>query len=338
MYKRTYHPLIPLFYVKGLLDHKVVTEIPKRTLQHWNKQKEKQYDLQHIVHPFLDELEDIQKILQQRQLRKTMKFILYLSNGYQKVLNQIHSSKKIVGQNAEFIVNSINKIVEISGITVKRACQFYGVSSDWYYREKRKINCPINIFKSCFKRHPNQLTLKETMAIQKLVTTPENFGKPIITLYYFALRNHIVSCAKTTFYKYVNFFGYQKPKKPKIPPRKGVIASRVFEWLHVDITLVPTLHDGMQKVAFVKDNFSKAILHYASVSKNADSKFITQLFKETFAKFNLYDATKPNTILTDGGSENKGEFSTWVNHFNAPPVVSKITARTNDFPLSNSMS
>lgn len=100
---------------------------------------------------------------------------------------------------------------------------------------------------------------------------------------------------------------------------------------------MPTLEDGMQKIAFVKDNFSKAILHYASVSEKADSKFITKLFEEAFLKFNLNNAKKPINILTDGGSENKGTFSTWVNHFNAPPMVSKITARTNDFPSSNSM-
>ncbi len=52
----------------------------------------------------------------------------------------------------------------------------------------------------------------------------------------------------------------------------------------------------------------------------------------------MYKQTKPIKILTDGGPENKGAFTTWVNHFNAPPIVTKITARTTDFPLSNSMS
>lgn len=147
-----------------------------------------------------------------------------------------------------------------------------------------------------------------------------------------------MSCGKSTFSKYAKALGYKKPNKPKIPPRKGVRATRIFEWLHVDITLVPTLEHGMQKVAFVKDNFSKAILHWASVSEKADSKFITKLFKEAFEMNHLNNVHQPINILTDGGSENKGAFTTWVNHFNAPPVVTKITARTIDFPLSNSMS
>jgi len=337
MYKRNYHPLIPLLYTKGILDKNQLSDIPKRTLQHWNKHKNKQYDFENLVSPYLNELENIQKIYQQKQLKKTMKFILHLSDGYQKVLQNIHRSKRVVKQNKSFIMTAIHQIITTSGISTKRACKFYGVSSDWYYREKRKINCSLHIFKNCFKQHPNQLTFKEIIAIEKLVTNAEHYGKTKTTLYYFAMRNKLVFCAKSTFSKYASVLGYQQPKKPKLLAKKGVRADRIFEWLHVDITLVPTLEEGMQKVAFIKDNFSKAILHYGSVSEKADSKFITKLFKETFLKFNLNDVKKPIHILTDGGSENKGAFSTWVNHFNAPPEVSKITARTYDFPLSNSM-
>ena len=42
-------------------------------------------------------------------------------------------------------------------------------------------------------------------------------------------------------------------------------------------------------------------------------------------------------ILSDGGSENKGTFTEWLNLIQAPPVVRKLTARTEEFPHSNSM-
>lgn len=336
-YKRNYHPLIPLFYSKGMLSKQQLNEIPKRTIQHWNKNKDKQYDFNDWVRPFTENIENIQKTYERKQLKKVMQFVIKISDGYHHILNEINGSKKVLKDNASQILASIDAIISQSHVKIKRACKFYGVSSDWYYREKRKINCSLNIFNKCFKQHPNQLTFKETNAIERLMKDPKHFGKTKVTLYYHALRNELVSCGKSTFSKYAKALGYKKPKKPKIPPREGVCATRIFEWLHVDITLVPTLEDGMQKVAFVKDNFSKAILHYASVSEKADSKFITKLFKEAFEKHNLNNITKPINILTDSGSENKGDFTTWVNHFNSPPVVSKITARTNDFPLSNSM-
>lgn len=244
-YKRNYHPLIPLFYSKGMLNKHQVQQIPMRTRQHWNKNNNKQYDFDHWIKPFTEHIEDVQKIYERTQLKKTMQFVIRVSDGYHHILNQISGNKKIVKQNATHVVNAIDQIVSLSNIKVKRACKFYGVSSDWYYREKRKINCSLNIFNTCFKQHPNQLTFEEANTIQRLIKDPKHFGKTKVTLYYYALRNGLVSCAKSTFSKYAKALGYQKPKKPKIPPRKGVSANRVFEWLHVDITLVPTLKDGM---------------------------------------------------------------------------------------------
>jgi hypothetical protein len=94
----------------------------------------------------------------------------------------------------------------------------------------------------------------------------------------------------------------------------------------------------MQKVAFVKDNFSKAILHYGSTDKKAGSIFIRDLFIETFKKYNLMSFTEDIHILSDKGSENKGFFTEWIDSLDAPPLVKKITAKSDGFPFSNSMS
>ena len=86
---------------------------------------------------------DIQKTYERIHLKKMMQFMIKVSDGYQNVLKQVNGNKKIVKQNAGHIVKSINEIVSLSKIKVKRACKFYGVSSDWYYREKRKVNCSL---------------------------------------------------------------------------------------------------------------------------------------------------------------------------------------------------
>ncbi len=148
----------------------------------------------------------------------------------------------------------------------------------------------------------------------------------------------VLFCGKSTFNKYALVLGYQKPKKKVKVKKEGLRASYPFQWLHVDVTFVPTLYEGMQKIAFIKDNFSRAILHYASTDEKADSQWITELFEETFQKYDLYQLEKPMHILSDGGSENKGKLLEWVGHIHAPPVVKKITARTEAFPQSNSMS
>lgn len=125
---------------------------------------------------------------------------------------------------------------------------------------------------------------------------------------------------------------YKKVKRT-VKPQKEFRASRIFEWLHVDITNVPTIEDGIQKVAFVKDNFSKAILHYSSIEGKAGSVFIANLFQETFEKYKLFEASKPINILSDGGSENKGQFLSWIKGVKAPPQINKLTAKTLEFPF-----
>ena len=321
-----------------MLDQEQLSHITANTRKNWNKFKHKHYDCEEWVKPFLENFEDIKQIYMKEYLRKTIMILLTVSNGYSTILSSITKSKKLLQGNSEAIVNSINKLVTVSGIKVSRACTFYGVSKDWFYREKNKLHCSVSTFKRCFKQHPNQLTIKEVSIIEQVILDPNNFGKTKTTIYYQALRKGVLYCAKSTFYKYATALGYQKPKYKKKRFKKGLRASRVFEWLHVDITLVPTLEGGMQKVAFVKDNYSKAILHYKSTNEKAGSEFIAALFQETFEKYDLFNQPSPINILSDGGSENKGQFISWIKHIKAPPVVNKITARTDEFPFSNSMS
>lgn len=337
-YKRNYHPLIILFYAYGMLDKEQLSSIPKNTRNNWNKFKHENYDLDDWVKPFLVQFEDIKTIYMRMHLRKTMVLLLQISNGFHEVLSSITKNKTFLKNNANTIVSSIDRLTNVSQLKIDRICDFYGVTKNWYYKEKRKLKCAVSPFKLCYKQHPNQLTIKEVAAIERIVFDPENYGKPKTTMYYKTLRENVIYCAKSTFCKYATALGYQRPKHKKTITTKGFRASRVFEWLHVDITCVPTLEDGMQKVAFVKDNFSKCLLHYKATSGKAGSHFITELFKETFDKYNLYDKTLPIHILSDGGPENKGELLSWIKHIEAPPMVSKITARTQEFPFSNSMS
>ncbi|WP_405610849.1 hypothetical protein [Polaribacter sp. Asnod1-A03] len=230
------------------------------------------------------------------------------------MLGELAHNKKLLKLHASNIVNSVEHLAHLSKVSVVSACKYYGISKDWYYTQKRKIVCSLSTFKKCYKQHPNQLAVNEVVAIENLVTDPANYGKTKVTLYYYAMRNGLIFCGKSTFNKYASALGYIKVKRFRYPIKKGLRASRVFEWLHIDITNVNTVEDGIQKVAFVKDNFSKGILHYSSTSGKAGSEFIKNLFAETFLKYNLLNAIKPINILSDGGSENKGELLTWIDN------------------------
>ena len=185
----------------------------------------------------------------------------------------------------------------ISKLSAKKVCKIFGVSSDWYYRHKNQLQCKKSLLGKCFKEHPNQLTIQEVIEIENLLSDPENQNRNKISIYFEAMNNEIINCCKSTFYKYSKLLGFTSFKKKNKTPRKiGFRATRPFEWLHVDITQVQTVEDGIQKVAFVRDNFSTAILHYKSTDGKAGSEFITELFKETFEMYDIYNKESDSSL------------------------------------------
>lgn len=122
-----------------MLDHEQIGHIPVNTRKNRNKFKHEDYDCEDWVKPFLKNFEDIKQIYMKEHLRKTMIILLTVSKGYSTILSSVTKNKILLQNNSEVIINSINKLVIVTGIKVVRACQFYGVSKDWFYREKSHL-------------------------------------------------------------------------------------------------------------------------------------------------------------------------------------------------------
>ena len=338
VYKRNYHPLIILLFTSGMLSDHSVKQIPRTTRYNWRDFKHEDYYGYEWAQSYINQFDDIKEVFQSKFTLRAIKTILQTRCGFYDMLGEFIQHKNLLKLKADSIVSSIEDMLYISGMSVKKACKFYGISKDWYYTQRKNIVCSISPLKKCYRTHPNQLPLYEVIGIEQLVNTSENKRKPLSTIYYKAMEKSQIACGLTTFRKYAKAVGYVKPKYIPKERTKGFSSTYVFEWLHIDITNIRTLKDGLQKVAFVKDNYSSALLSYASTSGKAGSGFIAKLLQDTFIEHNLYDQNKDIHILSDGGSENKGEVLSWIKGLKAPPIVKKMTAMTNDFPFSNAMS
>lgn len=337
-YKRRYHPLILLLYSSKMLDHEQVSQIPKTTLTYWKDFEHQNYYGADWAKKYIGQFDRIKDVYASSFLFKSMLLMIQTRKGFLSIIKEVQESKKLMRIHANTMVESIDLMRQKTKLKVNSICNLFGISRAWYYKQKQKIVCQLSVKELCFRKHPNQLTKRESGRIEAIVKLPENYGRTLSSLYYENLRKAVISCCRSTFYSYAKAWGYQKPQYEKIPRKSGLKATQVFQWLHVDVTYVPTLHDGMQKVAFIKDNFSKAILHYASTDGKAGSLFIRDLFQETFSKFCLFDYKEDIHILSDKGSENKGFLTNWVDSIQAPPKIQKITAQTDGFQFSNSMS
>lgn len=314
-----------------------VKQIPKSTRTYWNQFKHENCFGYEWSESYYQQFDDIKAVYSKKYLFRSVRVLCKINESFENLLVQTKQHKKILRQNSKQIISQIDLLIQ-KGIQVKSACKIFHLSHQWYYRQKQRVYCNKSLKKRCFKQQPNQLTLKEIDSIDKLIKDPTHFGKRMTTLYYYGMNNNLFAFSKSTFFQYAHKLGYKKRIIRKSIPKPGFRATRPFEWLHVDITNIQTINDGIQKVAFVKDNYSQALLHVKSTPGKAGSGFIRDLFQETFVKYKLFNATHPINILSDGGPENKGELLLWIDQIKAPPIVSKITAKTGDFPYSNSMS
>lgn len=313
--------------------------IPRTTKQRWDKITHEEYFGYEMVKDYLEDFDHIKEVLINKHIKQGMKLMCALSYGYKDVIYDVDNGKKLLREHAEKITFGIQRFAKYGNMNLSDTCHIFGVSRDWFYRHRDKTKCKKSRIDRCFRQYPGQLTLEEVVQIKAIILAPENRRKTKTTLFYDSIRKGIITCSISTFFKYADLVGYQKIQKTKIKYRKkGFRAAYPFEWLHVDVTHVQTQKDGVQYVAFIKDNFSKALLGYKSTSYRPDSGFIRDLFEDTFRKRRLLDLTHPINILSDGGSENKGALVDWINQVDAPPVVRKLTAKTDEFPFSNSMS
>ena len=302
-----------------MLDKSQIDSIPRSTRFYWKEFKNDDYFGHQWAIDYINQFEDIKSIYTQKYLFRTVRCLVKMNDCYHSIFMDSKGYKKKMRQKYNAIIDQVDEFLK-HGLTVKSACRVLRINHNWYYRQKLKLQCEISPRKICYKRQPNQLTAIEVDSIHEVISNQQNFGKALTTLYYLAMNSGKVLCAKSTFFQYAHKFGYKKRVKRKSENHEGFRASRPFEWLHVDITNVSTLISGVQKVAFVKDNFSKALLHVKSTSGRADSKFIRDIFKETFETYGLLKATQPINILSDGGPENKGALLEWINGIQAPPV------------------
>jgi hypothetical protein len=336
-HKNIYHPLFILLYVMNLLPKEVIQTIPPNTRKNWNKKiLENSVGFQFCA-IYIKHFDDVVFAHKHIFTRQVLSVTIEIQKTFLAITQNSILYKKLLRTQAENIVNNITAITK-KGVPLTTACKLFGLKVSWYQYHKRKIICPKSQLRSCFKQKTTQLTYNEQKIIENHIKDEKNKGQKLVQLYYQLLTQAKLFCSLDTFKIYAYKSGYKKRfQKPKAGRKKGFRAEAIFEYLHIDTTFQPTKEDSSLKVAIVRDNYSKAPLHRKIIDTNLNSKFIKELLEETFEKYKLFDRTHEINIISDGGSENKGEVINWIGNIKAPPFVKKIIAGTLEFKQSNSM-
>lgn len=317
-YKRTYHPFLLVLFHLDILDKEIRQQIPYSTISYWNRHPHQESFGYEFVKEYMDNHKDIRAVFTSKHLYRFVRFTCRLHDAY---LQLLELKNKAGSKYREYYKSVINAVDQLSRTVPRKiAVRIMNISYQSYYRFRSNLVCGKSRIKRCFRSLPQQLSLREIQIIDKAMSAPENFEKTKATIFHQLRNPGKLFCSLSTFYFYTRDYVRQRTKI-KVH-RERLCAEYLFQYLHVDLTEL-ICADGRRYVAFVKDNFSKAILGYRILENRASSN-IRSLFEEIFKTYNLRDYPERISIVSDGGSENKGELLHWMAAF--VPEVKKLTS------------
>jgi putative transposase len=205
----------------------------------------------------------------------------------------------------------------------------------WIRQER--VSCTDSLINICRRVNPNQLLISETNKLKKLIMEDEFKFWPLCSVYYFALRNNIVSMCLSTWYKYAALLNIKRLKPKTVKTKKpGIRASKPNEIWHADVTYFFTPDRVKLYIYTVIDNFSRFPL-CIKVSEKLSGAIRVDAFREALkTALTLNPSIENLMLMTDGGSENfNGNVTEFLNSIDTFDIK-HIKALSNGWP-SNSM-
>jgi putative transposase len=301
--------------------------IPRSTLSCWAKSKITNDFKSNALWEKLDDIEPAHLIFENKKLAGENILLAHAAGGLSALVKNI----ALTVLDKKNIIDSIDKIKGFTNLP--KACSYFSITCQQYYTWKNNTGCHQSLVNLCRKKYPNQLTDDEINGIKKYMTDEKYLQWSRATVYWQMCRTEGNRFAKSTFYKYCNLLGFGR-RRGAIKSKKntsGIKAAKVGEIIHVDITEIYTLNSQKVYLLFVQDNFSRNIIAFhAALSNNAALQAAT--IKK--ALLNLKAGLNAVSIITDGGSENKGAVDTMLAQYF--PLAKKIVAKV-DIAFANNM-
>lgn len=292
-------------------------EIPNTTSHYWKQENHQKYIGTEFVQDVRTSLDETKLFLDKRLVFAKKTFVQF-ARFYLIILNMIDREvlKKKIKEHRNTIFNQFEKLAEDFPIDKSQLLRFIKISKHQYqsWLSDRKYICTKSLINQCFKRRPNQISLKEINTLKRYMNHKRYKIWCIRSVWGKAVRDGAVSMAESTWYKYTRKLGYSKARKPaKKNCKKGSYdANKPNETWHMDISQYKTFDNITFYIYTVVDNFSRKILTY-DISKRKCSVIRTNTLKEAIRnefKINIESSKNQNKnldLIVDGGTENNNK-------------------------------
>jgi len=329
--KNSYTSFTKYCYQKGVLSKDIEKSIPRSTKHTWRSQSTSTADDRLLSEFECQSLEYAYIFTENEKTKAAAIALTEIILLFQKIICNSCTKEEMLKQGKHLILETIDKLKD--NFSIQQLCKYLAISTHQYYSWKNNTDCKASLLKLCRKKFPTQLTDENLKVIKNYMENVEFKFLSRATIYWKIIRDGAAVFSKTVFYKYCKLLGYHK--RPVIQKSKqnseGIKASAIAEILHTDITYINTADDKTSYLSFVEDNFSKYIL--SGLANTApDSEFVKNNIESVVKEYDLF---KPvTTLITDNGSENKGELDAWLQSENC--IIKKVIARI-DIPQANNV-
>jgi putative transposase len=332
---RSYHSQFKIQYGNGTLPDDVSALIPRSTRQAWKGinsfsfwnpltfEDQKDNDL------LITRLKTENKLLK-NQLKVAFQLVLL----YRELLALMpvkNSHFVKVKKRTLYLLHTCRKY-ELERVIWRYLPFTFRQFSAWNSRKQ----CWKSLLGLCRKQNTQQLAVTEQEIIATACADQQYEHWPLLCIYYQLMRENKLYCCKSTFYKYCRLLNItRKPiRKPK--NHQPLLATAPLKILHQDVTIFRTVNGVKHYIYVIRDNFSRAILA-CQASTVYSSNIAKQTLESVLQKFDLLNqagSRRSGSLITDDGSENKGELTKWL--ASSATLWKKIIAQV-DIVQSNSM-
>ena len=215
--KRQYHPLVVYGFYAGLLPNEHLKNIPNSTLSYWRSFNHKTFFGYDWVSGYIETDIQLKDVARRKVGISIIRFVGRMYKCYDQLLADTKSFKRVIKKNASLVIATIDRLNSYVN-NLHLSCKLVKISTTQYYRLKNKVHCTASVLNLCYKTHPAQLSLPEATLITDCITNPENFYKPLCTLYYGLMRVGKLHCSLATFYKYASLIHGRRTKPVKETP------------------------------------------------------------------------------------------------------------------------
>ncbi len=305
--------------------------VPSSNASRWKNEDQDKYVGCQVSEYINQEIELIKRINQSSNIKRINQGYFKLCDALHEVISKVKGIKKVIKQQKEIIVDTIEQVKDI--IPINKALKVFNISRSTFENYKSILihQCESSYFKWCTRRYSNQLLPMEVNAIKMYMTNINYKFWSKSSVYIKGLRDENINCGISTFYKYCRLLGFKnRSRRNKSDDYNPVKTTRPNQIWCCDVTIFKTMDNVKHYIHFLIDHYSKMIFGY-KIEKYSSGVAIKSLLQDACLKYH------PDKIefLTDGGSEN---VNTTVSSFiDSSNIFIKHLIAQKDVIFSNSM-